>query len=98
MVHNSCASPFKDETYLFYARTQCVPRSKHFLLRLYKTILFVLYKAKFSDLINELIDSYVFLFIMWFVLNISFGVFSSHSLPTHLCIQLYRNSEYLSRL
>jgi hypothetical protein len=96
--NNSCASPFKDETYLFYAKIQCLPRSKHFPIRLYKTVLFILYKAKFTDLINELTDSYDFLFIKWFVLNFSLGVFSSYSLHMHLCILLYRNSEYLSRL
>jgi hypothetical protein len=30
----TCIQPFKDEAYLFYIRTQCVPRCKHSPLRL----------------------------------------------------------------
>jgi hypothetical protein len=37
---------FKDETSLFYAKTRCVPRSKHSPLRLYKTNLLMFYKVK----------------------------------------------------
>jgi hypothetical protein len=39
-------SPFKDKTCLFYIRTQCVARSEHSPLRLYKTYLLILYQVK----------------------------------------------------
>jgi len=37
---------FKEETRLFYIRTQCVPRSKHSPSRLYKISLLVMYIVK----------------------------------------------------
>jgi hypothetical protein len=88
---NSCAFPFTEETYLFYTKTECVPPSKHVPLRLYKTNLLILYKTEVTGLINELTDSYVFLFIKCFVLNNCFGFFYLHSLPVHLSILLFRN-------
>jgi hypothetical protein len=42
----SNALTFKKETYLFYVRTQCVPRCKHSPPRLYKTNLLMWCKAK----------------------------------------------------
>jgi hypothetical protein len=39
-------SPFKDETRLFYIRTQSVPRSEHSPLRLYKTYLLMMSKLR----------------------------------------------------
>jgi hypothetical protein len=39
-------SPFVGETFLFYLRTQCVPRSKHCPPLLHKTNLLMLHKAK----------------------------------------------------
>jgi len=46
MIKASLNQPFKDKTCLFYIRSQCVPRCKHSPLRLYKTKLLILCKAK----------------------------------------------------
>ena len=42
----SVTSHFKDETCLFYIRTECVPRRKHSPPQLHKTNPLMLYKAK----------------------------------------------------
>jgi len=38
--------PLKNETYLFYIRAQCLPRSNHSSTRLYKIILLMLFTVK----------------------------------------------------
>jgi hypothetical protein len=48
ITHSKNTQPFKDKAYLFYGRTQHIPRCKNSPLQLYKTNPLMFYKAKIA--------------------------------------------------